>query len=151
MPDPDRIRHLMKGMVKEITVAGPVRPAVAPRPDVSVRLLENDFVLSSPLRAGRQVVAVRNEGKQSHMLAILRLERGRVPPDYLRWAATREGPPPATTYGGTTGMAPGVVNTIELDLKPGEYALMCFIPNPADGKPHAAHGAMRHIRVSGGG
>jgi hypothetical protein len=46
-------------------------------------------------------------------------------------------------------MAPGVVNTIHMDLEPGEYALMA--PHPADGKPHAGHGMMRHIRVSGGG
>jgi hypothetical protein len=151
MPDPDRVRHLMKGMVKEITVVGPTRPGLPPRPTVTVRLVENDFVPSKPLRAGPQVIAVRNEGRQTHMLAILRLEAGRVPADYLRWAATRKGPPPAITYGGTTGIAPGVVNTIDMVLKPGEYALMCFAPHPADGKPHAAHGMMRHIRVSGGG
>ena len=118
IPDPDRVRH------------------------------DYGFALSAPLRAGHQVIAVPNEGTQSHMLVFLRLEPGKTPADYVRWAERRDGPPPARTFGGTTGMAPGVLNTIEMDLQPGEYGLMCFGADVADGKPHVAHGMMQQIRVS---
>lgn len=148
IPDPDRVRHLMKGMVKELTVVGPARSGAPPRPTVTVKLVDYGFMLSAPLRAGHQVIAVRNEGTQSHMLVFLRLEPGKKPADYVRWAERREGPPPARTFGGTTGLAPGMLNTIEIDLKPGEYGLMCFGPDAADGKPHVAHGMIRQIRVS---
>jgi hypothetical protein len=148
IPDPDRVRHLMKGMVKELTVVGPVRGDIPPRPTVTVKLVDYAFALSAPLRAGHQVIAVRNEGTQSHMLVFLRLEPGKTPADYVRWAEQRDGPPPARTFGGTTGIAPGGLNTIEIDLEPGEYGLMCFGADVADGKPHVAHGMMQQIRVS---
>ena len=37
---------------------------------------------------------------------------------------------------------------IELDLKPGSYGLLCFVPDAKDGKPHAAHGMMRVFTVT---
>ena len=34
-----------------------------------------------------------------------------------------------------------------VDLEPGEYALICFIPDDKDGKPHVAHGMISQITV----
>jgi hypothetical protein len=33
------------------------------------------------------------------------------------------------------------------DLEPGRYALICFLPDLADGKPHFMHGMMQEIEV----
>jgi len=33
-------------------------------------------------------------------------------------------------------------NLLELSLTPGEYALICFVPDAKDGKAHFAHGMM---------
>jgi hypothetical protein len=147
IPGRDGVRHLMKGMVIDLTVTGPARAGAPPRPDVTVKLIDYSFVLSGPLRHGRQIIAVRNDGSQSHMLVFLRLEPGKTPADYIRWATRREGPPPGKAFGGTTGMSPGVVNTIEIDLKPGDYGLACFERDGADGKPHVAHGMIKQIRI----
>ena len=37
--------------------------------------------------------------------------------------------------------------TFSADLTAGEYALMCFVPDSKDGKPHFAHGMMKTIKV----
>jgi hypothetical protein len=137
----------MKGMVKELTVVGLARGGAPPRPDVIVKLIDYDFVISSPLRQGHQIISVRNAGSQSHMLVFLRLEPGKTPADYMQWAVRREGPPPGKAFGGTTGMGPGVVNTIQINLEPGDYGLACFEPDAADGKPHVAHGMLKQIRI----
>ena len=44
-------------------------------------------------------------------------------------------------------MAQGVVNDVVVDLTPGEYALLCFVPDAGDGKPHVAHGMVRQVTV----
>jgi hypothetical protein len=46
-------------------------------------------------------------------------------------------------------MAKGETNDIPLDLTPGNYALLCFIPDAKDGKPHIMHGMMKDFTVSG--
>jgi hypothetical protein len=33
------------------------------------------------------------------------------------------------------------------DLTPGEYLLICFLPDAKDGKPHFVHGMMQQIKV----
>jgi hypothetical protein len=147
IPARDHVRHLMKGMVKEIVVAGPERPGSPPKSDITIKLVDYDFILSAPLRRGRQVITVRNAARQSHMLVFLRLKPGKTPADYLRWAERHEGPPPGVAFGGTTGMGPGVVNTVDLDLGPGEYGLVCFVPDSTDGKPHVAHGMVKQLRI----
>jgi len=36
-----------------------------------------------------------------------------------------------------------------VDLKPGRYALICFLPDASDGKPHFEHGMVREIELEG--
>ncbi len=81
------------------------------------------------------------------MVVFLKLKPGKRPADYLRWSQNHEGPPPGIAHGGTTGMRKDVVNTIELDLDPGEYGLLCFVTDAGDGKSHLAHGMMKQVRV----
>jgi hypothetical protein len=40
-----------------------------------------------------------------------------------------------------------VENTIEVNLEPGEYGLICFVPDAKDGKPHIAHGMVTQFTV----
>ena len=41
----------------------------------------------------------------------------------------------------------GVPNYWTVDLKPGTYVLVCFIPDAKDGKPHLAHGMMKVVEI----
>jgi hypothetical protein len=45
-------------------------------------------------------------------------------------------------------VAPGVPGYFEVDLTAAEYVLLCFVTAP-DGGPHADHGMIQAITVSG--
>lgn len=52
--------------------------------------------------------------------------------------------------GGATPMSIGERNWISVDLQPGPYALICFIPDRGDGKPHFMHGMTKEFEVGEG-
>ncbi|HEX6644236.1 MAG TPA: hypothetical protein VF037_06145, partial [Gemmatimonadales bacterium] len=143
IPSPDGVMHVAKGMSHPFVVGGgdaAARPAAAPAPDVVATLTDYDFTFSDSLRAGRQVVRVRNDAAQPHEMFIVRLNEGVTPDQFASWVETQDGPPPAEPIGGTTAIANGLSNDLELDLAPGEYLLICFVPDASDGRPHLAHG-----------
>jgi hypothetical protein len=35
-----------------------------------------------------------------------------------------------------------------MDLPPGEYGLVCFVPDAKDGKPHFMHGMITQLTIS---
>jgi hypothetical protein len=57
------------------------------------------------------------------------------------------GPPPVSFLGGVSPIAPGGHNEFAVDLAPGRYAFLCFLPDAKDGKPHVLHGMAREIDV----
>lgn len=135
--------HVLKGMHLPLTVTAPRGVAH----DVAMVLREYDFVLSAPLRAGPQTIRVENRGAQAHHVTVVRLGPGRRAQDALEWFREMRGDAPDQPVGGTTGLEPGAVNYITAEFTPGEYALICFIPDPSDGKSHAHHGMLRTVRV----
>ena len=167
IPSKDGVPHIIKGMTRPLTVvpaskasasvtarlaadakdAGAAAAAPLPASDVTMTLTDYDFTLSKPLAAGRRVVRVRNEAAQSHEVFIARLAPGKTTPDLLAWLEKQEGPPPAMPMGGTTGMAKGEWNDVVLDLAAGDYALICFVPDAKDGKPHFMHGMSKQVTV----
>jgi hypothetical protein len=50
--------------------------------------------------------------------------------------------------GGVAGTARSTTSFITLDLTPGEYVMVCFVPDSKDGKPHTAHGMVKPFTVS---
>jgi methionine-rich copper-binding protein CopC len=160
IPSADGKPHVMKGMMKAFTVvpapaATPATPAstaatgisTRPEPSVTMTLRDYGFDLSSPLTSGRHVIRVRNEAAQAHEVLFARLAPGRTAQDLVAWTEKPEGPPPALPLGGTVGMGHGVANDVVLDLEPGEYALLCFLPDAKDGRPHVAHGMIQQVSV----
>jgi uncharacterized cupredoxin-like copper-binding protein len=143
------VPHLMKGMVKPLTVvpasqASEARPEVA---DVRMVLRDYSFEIAPEITAGRHTIRVENAAAQPHELVVMRLAPGKSPADLLAWLQTQDGPPPAMPMGGTSFLSTGEVNQITADFAPGEYALLCFVPDAGDGKPHVAHGMVRQITV----
>jgi hypothetical protein len=49
--------------------------------------------------------------------------------------------------GGTTPQSRGVVNYLALDLAPGEYGFVCFLPDVKDGKMHVEHGMIHQFKI----
>jgi len=156
IPAKDGMPHVMKGMAKAITVtpaARPTRPASghpdtpAPKADVTMTLRDYDFALDRPLRAGKQLVAVRNGAAQPHEVFIARLAPGKTVQDLLKWIEKPDGPPPGEPMGGTTDIGTGGTNYIGLDLAQGEYGLICFSFDRKDGRPHFMHGMIKQLTV----
>jgi hypothetical protein len=148
IPADDGVPHIMKGMVSQLEVLpSDAPPAQLPAADVVMTLDDYSFGTDRPITAGRQTIRVLNNASQPHEVLFVRLEPGRTPMDFVMFVDSREGDPPGRILGGTTGIAQGGMNQITLDFEPGDYALLCFIPDAGDGQPHFVHGMMERIRV----
>jgi len=153
IPSPDGKPHVMKGMAREIVVVPATSTTSAAQASnapvqSTITLSDYDFSLSSPLVGGKQRIRVVNAAAQAHEVFLVRLGEGRTPADVVAWVEKPNGPPPGVPFGGTTGIATGGENIVSVDLAPGEYALLCFIPDAKDGKMHVLHGMMKQITVA---
>jgi len=155
IPAPDGQRHFMKGMMKEITVVPATAAQLAsmragdaePRPNVVMTLSDYDFVVSTPITAGRRTIRIRNAAAQTHEVLLARLAPGATAQQFLAFIEKPSGPPPGEAVGGITGLTQGRENDITVAFTKGDYALICFVPDAKDGKPHVAHGMIKQFRV----
>ncbi|HEY8310108.1 MAG TPA: hypothetical protein VIG47_06095 [Gemmatimonadaceae bacterium] len=144
---PGGVPHFAKGMVQPFTVTAATGPASAPpTSDMTIALSDYTFTLSGPLKAGTHAFAVKNAGTQMHEVELARLAPGKTLLDVTNWLAKPVGPPPVSAVG---GVAPFTKTTtyFTASLAPGNYALICFVPDAKDGKPHFMHGMMKQITV----
>ena len=140
--------HFAKGMVKPLRVVpatGPSGPK--PRADVTVTLSDYNFQLSSPVRAGKRTIRVHNTGPQPHEVQLVQLAPGASLGDFMKWMEKMEGPRAGKALGGIAGIESGMSQYFTADFAPGKYALICFLPDVKDGKPHFAHGMAQQIEV----
>lgn len=149
IPSPsDGVPHLAKGMMKEFTVTGPATKQPKPKADVTMHLSDYAFTLSEPLAAGTRTIEFVNDAAQPHEALIARLAPGKTARDLAAWIeGGQKGEPPAMPMGGATGLASGASMYFTAAFEPGRYALLCFVPDAKDGKPHVAHGMLREIEV----
>lgn len=145
IPGPDTTAHYMRGMAKAFTVTGPARPGRSAQGDDTLSLSDYAFTWAHPLTSGIHTVAVINRGKQPHMVAIVRLPPGVTVADFIAWAKNPQGrPAPATPTGGVTEIPVGATAVFAERFAPGNYGMICFLPDHVDGRPHMAHG-MRSV------
>lgn len=145
---PDKVAHFKKGMVRPLKVVASTTPA-APEPtaDVTVTLADYSFAVSGKLTAGKHTIKIVNKGPQEHELELVRFAPGKTAKDLLDWIYKPEGPPPGNALGGVAGTATGSTAYVTVDLQPGDYSLICFIPDAKDQKPHIAHGMIKDFKV----
>ncbi|MGH7604979.1 MAG: hypothetical protein ACRENK_13415 [Gemmatimonadaceae bacterium] len=149
IPGPDQVPHVMKGMIKDLFVRPSARKGTEDaKPDLTISLTDYAFQPSQPITRGHHVIVVKNVGAQLHELELTELAPGKTPADLGRWAEKMQGPPPARFLGGVSPLAPGHSNELAVDLAPGHYVMLCFVPDAKDGKPHVAHGMVRDFVVS---
>lgn len=156
---PERTPHFARGMFRDLkvyaradtTLAEGEAPVAAELPpgDVTIHLVDYDFTLDREPRAGRTVFRVVNDGPQVHEIFLAQLHGNTTMEEALAWleAEAPTGPPPFTALGGVAPIAPGQSNNFTANLRRGRYALLCFIPDSGDGRPHLAHGMMKEIAV----
>jgi hypothetical protein len=151
IPSADKVMHAAKGMIMpfEVTPASSGSAAALPAPDATIKLVDYDFQMAKPLTAGKRTIMVENDGPQPHEIALLKLAPGKTIADFVAWeAGGMKGPPPAEPIGGVVALDKGARGTFTVDLTPGDYGLLCFVPDSKDGRPHLAHGMIKTIKVS---
>ncbi|HEX6560062.1 MAG TPA: hypothetical protein VF021_11385 [Longimicrobiales bacterium] len=144
----DPMPHIMKGMVKELTVtAGAPQKSALENADVIMTLADYSFTTSQDLKAGRHTFRVENNAQQPHEVELLQLAPGKTVQDLMKWLPTEDGPPPASLLGGVAPLSPGHANNFSADLGKGDYVLLCFVPDAKDGAPHFVHGMVRAFSI----
>ncbi|HET8623679.1 MAG TPA: hypothetical protein VFM14_08980 [Gemmatimonadales bacterium] len=150
IPSPDGVPHVAKGMMAPLEVMPTTgTPVAEPEADVVVRLADYDFQFSKPLTAGEHVIRVETAPGQPHELVLIHLGDGVTAQQVVATEmGTHKGPRPSYTYaGGVAPMEAGRHAYMHVNLKAGNYALICFMPDAKDGKPHLAHGMMKQFAV----
>ncbi len=155
IPSADHMPHMMKGMTASFTVTRSLGGLLAaPKADLTMHL--NDYAFGNPatIPAGTRHIAVVNDAKQPHEVVLFQLDAGKTLADLAAFAAaidghgTLDGPPPGHMRGGIVAIAPGTSGLMEVQLEPGSYALICFIPDAKDGQPHFMHGMIAPLTVA---
>ncbi len=145
IPSPtDNKAHMTKGMVMPFEVVGH-ESGNPPATDGTVQLKEYQFVL--PAGFGHGTYEVKNVGKETHELIVIRLKDGVTFDQALAWfLGGQKGEPLFTFTGGVGAIEPGMTAYADLDLQPGNYVALCFLPGPG-GAPHMAMGMMQQFTV----
>lgn len=146
---PGGVPHFAKGMVSPLTVvASNVPSAPAPAATDTLTLQDYSFAIANPITTGTQTFLVRNTAKQPHEVELVKLAPGKTPQDVLAWLQKPNGPPPGNAIGGIAATQTDALIYFTADVTPGDYLLICFVPDAKDGKPHFTHGMMQTIKVS---
>jgi len=93
-------------------------------------------------------VKVVNNGPQVHEVVVIKLDSAKTVDDFVKFGQTYQGKAPGETMGGIAGVRPGDTHYFDVDLTPGNYLLVCFVPDAKDGKPHLVHGMMQPFTIN---
>jgi hypothetical protein len=142
----DGVPHIAKGMIRELVVAGEPVGAPAPVADATIRMHDFGFD-NDTLAAGSHVLHVVNDGPSVHEVDLVRLDDGATMEEFMAaMAPGAAGPPPGTPMGGTGALSAGLANWWPVDLAPGTYLFICWVPNE-EGVPHAMLGMVKQVVV----
>ncbi len=151
---PNKEPHFAKGMVRPLKVtAAAGAPAPEPTADATVTLSDYAFAVKGALAAGKHTIKIVNSGPQVHEVELVRLAPGKTMKDFgeymeKAYKGQADGPPPADALGGVAAEPNGGAAYFTADLTPGNYVLLCFVPDAKDGKPHLEHGMVKEFKVN---
>jgi hypothetical protein len=150
VPNAKGVPHVMLGMGQALTVKPNAAASTAePASDVSVTLSDYKFDFSTPLTAGKHTLKIQNTAAQPHEFTLFKLMPGKTADDITKYfSSDMKAPPPGMPVGGTAGMASGDTVYFPVELQAGDYAVICFLPDAKDGKPHFVHGMTQVIKIT---
>lgn len=150
-----------------VTVTGEMPTVEDPAADVEVSMVDFDFAMPETVPAGPAVWKVSNDGMQPHHVVLFGVPDGTTEDEFMTALMAEMGPPPdaaspeamdgmdmaspapgglnpedVTEAGGTMIVSAGLATWVELDLAPGTYVAVCFLPTP-DGTPHVMLGMVQ--------
>lgn len=151
VPSPgETVPHVMKGMMGEFTVVPEKSGGSEPVADATINMSDYTFTIDKPLAVGHHVLKVTNDAVQAHELVLVELAPGKTIADLGNWVekSLMKGPPPGKPVGGMAVLGKGRSGTFPIDLKPGKYGMICFLPDAKDGKTHFEHGMTKEFTVA---
>jgi uncharacterized cupredoxin-like copper-binding protein len=149
MEDSHGTPHMMKGMLRALTVSLRGNGATMPTPDLMINLTEFAFLAPDNLQPGLRAIGVRNTGSQPHMALVWRLAPGKSVREVIHWLDTpSDKSHPVTLVGGVPDLAPGQEAQLSIHLRVGRYLLICLVEDPQNHKAHYDKGMTREFTVS---
>jgi len=135
----------------EVTVKAGEGGGQLPKAGAKIEAKDYSFTTTG-LKAGSQKVEFANTGKELHHTIGFAVKPGKTPADLKKFFESEgepEGPPPFDEKGmfGTAVIDGGQRQVIDLDLKSGKYAFVCFIQDRKGGPPHVAKGMLSEVTV----
>jgi hypothetical protein len=149
VPSADGVPHVAKGMARELIVVPQTSAAATTpiTPTTTITLADYSFTPSTPLTAGKNIIRVVNSATQPHEVVIVRIAPGKTIGDVAAFAEKPVAEPPGEVIGGASFIAGNNENFVDVDLTPGNYGFICFVPDAKDGKPHLAHGMIQQFKI----
>jgi plastocyanin len=148
---PNSVSHAANGMAGELTV-GPDSGAELPDTDASITASEYKFDVEG-VKAGENTFTFENAGKMLHHVLAAPIADGKTFDDVKTFLASEgepSGPPPIDfeNLAATAVVGPGQSEVATWNLKPGKYALFCFMTDyNTAGPPHLAKGMLQELDV----
>lgn len=131
-------------------------PAISPSSSTAqtINLKGADFSFDGPseVQSGWVTVNFSNVGKEAHHAQFAKLNEG-VTPQQIQDALKQSEQAAlalVTLVGGPSVIDPNGNASVTMNLAPGQYMLLCFLPS-ADGVPHLAKGMVAPLTVKGSG
>ena len=120
----------------------------APEADVTLALIDFGFGVPAFISAGSHTWHLENVGDQWHEIGLMPLPEGISSVADVRAAMESDNQPDIQPILFWAPMSPGTEAWINLDLDPGNYVLLCFLPDiNGDFSPHLAHGMIQVFTV----
>ena len=113
-------------------VAGEPLQAEPPQADVTVQMKEYALEMPESLPGGRQLWQFTNQGQFLHNVGIIRLGEGKRMADVIAWTKEQQGPEPFEYFTMWNILSPGATSWGEIELQPGEYLAVDFMPDFAN-------------------
>ncbi|MDQ3692331.1 MAG: hypothetical protein M3464_01710 [Chloroflexota bacterium] len=145
---------------KTIMVTGEMPALDEPAGAITIDMVEMDFILPESISAGPQIWGLVNAGEQPHHMILAQVPDGTTEEQVLELVNAMFGPPAASPVAGATPVETALsfedvtdvfeslvlssdrVNWVEVDLAPGTYVAICFLPDEETGIPHIALGML---------
>ena len=143
-----------------VTGAANATPSALAEPEAAVDVTMQDFAFVMPeeIASGPQVWRVDNAGPQPHLMIVDRVPDGTTFDQVISsLQSLMTGGTPAAGglaeqdfqgAGGLEASSVGQTAWIELDLEPGTYAAICFMPDHDTAQPHALLGMVTVFTVA---
>lgn len=149
--DETGLPYLARGMAKPFAVVASATNSVVTASPVATddvaQLLDFSFVLPTAISAGEQLWQVVNKGHEPHEIMVMQLAADKTVRDALAFLHAPAGTAPFTNIGGFQALTPGQTGWLKLDLAPGNYVAICYIPGSATGQLHFDMGMVQPFTV----